>query len=151
MNTSPFYALAFDFGTKSIGVAVGQSVASTASELAPIKAKEGIPNWDEIQQLLTRWQVSVVIVGLPVNMDGSEMEMTRRARKFGKRIEGRFAQKVIFVDERLSTREAKMEAAEQGHKGDYAKNPIDSIAARILLESWWRDYLISAHASGHLA
>ena len=141
MTHLPFYALSFDFGTKSIGVAVGQSVAATAKELTPIKAKEGIPNWDEIQQLLVEWTPEIVLVGLPVNMDGSEMEMTRRARKFGKRIEGRYAQKIEFVDERLTTREAKMEAAENGHKGNYAKNPVDSIAARILLESWWREYL----------
>lgn len=141
MTQHAFYALSFDFGTKSIGVAVGQSVAATAKELSPIKAKEGIPNWDEIQQLLVEWAPQIVLVGLPVNMDGSEMEMTRRARKFGKRIEGRYAQKIEFVDERLSTREAKMEAAENGHKGNYAKNPVDSIAARILLESWWREHL----------
>ena len=141
MTQRPFYALSFDFGTKSIGVAVGQSVAATAKELTPIKAKEGIPNWDDIQLLLTQWTPEIVLVGLPVNMDGSEMEMTRRARKFGKRIEGRYAQKIEFVDERLTTREAKMEAAENGHKGNYAKDPVDSIAARILLESWWREYI----------
>lgn len=141
MTQSPFYALSFDFGTKSIGVAVGQSVAATAKELTPIKAKEGIPNWNDIQQLLAEWTPEIVLVGLPVNMDGSEMEMTRRARKFGRRIEGRYAQKIEFVDERLTTREAKMEAAENGHKGNYAKNPVDSIAARILLESWWRAYI----------
>lgn len=140
MTQHSFYALSFDFGTKSIGVAVGQSVTATAKELTPIKAKEGIPNWDDIQQLLVEWTPEVVLVGLPVNMDGSEMEMTRRARKFGKRIEGRYAQKIEFVDERLTTREAKMEAAENGHKGNYAKNPVDSIAARILLESWWREH-----------
>lgn len=141
MTQSPFYALSFDFGTKSIGVAVGQSVAATAKELTPIKAKEGIPNWNDIQQLLIEWTPKIVLVGLPVNMDGSEMEMTRRARKFGRRIEGRYAQKIEFVDERLTTREAKMEAAENGHKGNYAKNPVDSIAARILLESWWREHI----------
>lgn len=140
MTQLPFYALSFDFGTKSIGVAVGQSVAATTKELTPIRAKEGIPNWDDIQQLLVEWTPGIVLVGLPVNMDGSEMEMTRRARKFGKRIEGRYAQKIEFVDERLTTREAKMEAAENGHKGNYAKNPVDSIAARILLESWWREH-----------
>lgn len=141
MTQPAFYALSFDFGTKSIGVAVGQSVTATAKELTPIKAKEGIPNWDTIQQLLTEWTPKIVLVGLPVNMDGSEMEMTRRARKFGRRIEGRYAQKIEFVDERLTTREAKMEAAENGHKGNYAKDPVDSIAARILLESWWREYI----------
>ena len=78
----------------------------------------------------------IVVVGLPVNMDGSEMEMTRRARKFGNRINGRFGYKIAFMDERLTTREAKAEAATQGHRGNYRNNPIDASAARLILESW---------------
>lgn len=71
-----------------------------------------------------------------MNMDGSDMEMTRRARKFGNRIAGRFNQKVAFFDERLTTREAKEQAARQGHKGNYHQVPVDSIAARLLIEGW---------------
>lgn len=139
MSKSTSY-LAFDFGTKSIGVASGQSISHTASELKPIKANDGIPDWNTLENLLAEWRPDKVIVGLPVNMDGTEMEMTRRARKFGNRLNGRFGCNVTFYDERLSTREAKEEAYERGHKGNYAHKPIDSIAARIILEGWWQEH-----------
>jgi len=138
-NNNPLTALAFDFGTRSIGAAVGQTLSESATELPTLKAKDGIPNWQQLEQLLCEWAPNVIVVGLPVNMDGSEMEMTRRARKFGNRIHGRFGVKVEFADERLTTHEAKAEARQQGHKGNYHDNPIDSIAARLILEGWFRE------------
>lgn len=131
--------IAFDFGTQSIGVAVGQRLLGTGTELAPLRAKEGIPHWQQIAVLIETWQPELVLVGLPLNMDGSEGEITRRARKFGKRIHGRFGLALAFVDERLSTREAKQVARARGQNGSYKDKPVDSIAARLLLESWWRD------------
>lgn len=128
--------LAFDFGTRSIGVAVGQTLIGSANEQPPLRAKEGIPNWQELEALLKQWQPNLIVVGLPVNMDGSEMEMTRRARKFGNRLHGRYGYPIAFADERLTTKEAKREAHQAGHKGNYHKNPVDSIAARIILEGW---------------
>jgi len=140
--------LAFDFGTKNIGIAAGNSSTQLADELRPIKAKEGIPNWQEIEQLLNEWQTKTVVVGLPFNMDGSEMEMTRRARKFGNRLHARFACELHFFDERLTTKEAKVIAEERlqvnsnpGHmkrRKTPKESPVDSIAARLILESWWR-------------
>ena len=131
--------IAFDFGTKSIGIAIGQTATFHASELPPIKARDGIPNWDQIETLLKEWQPCLAVVGLPINMDGTEQPLTQRARKFGNRINGRFNLPVHFADERLSTREAKEEAFAQGHRGNFADKPIDSIAARIILESWWNE------------
>jgi len=128
--------LAFDYGTGNIGVAYGQTLTATASELKALKAKDGIPNWHEVQALLDEWQPKLVLVGLPLNMDDTESELSTRARKFANRIHGRFGVAVEMVDERLSTFEAKEEAKERGHKGNYAQNPIDSIAARLILESW---------------
>ena len=132
--------LAFDVGTKRIGPAVGQSITCTANILNTIPAKEGIPNWDTIEALLKEWQPDTVIVGLPLNMDGTENELCRRAKKFGNRIHGRFRVPVEMFDERLTTREAKELAWEEGHKGNYANDPVDSIAARLILESWWRQH-----------
>lgn len=132
------YVLAFDYGTKNIGVAIGQALTQSASELPAIKAKDGIPNWDQLAQLLKEWEPTEIVVGLPLNMDSSASEMSQRAKKFGNRMHGRFGVKVSFIDERLSTREAKEIAADRGHKGNYADSPIDSLAACILLESWWR-------------
>jgi putative Holliday junction resolvase len=129
--------IAFDFGTKSIGVSVGEASLQTASELKPLKAKDGIPDWLQIERLLQEWQPAKLLVGLPLNMDGSEQEMTRRARKFANRLHARFQLDLELIDERLSTREAKNIAAERGHSGDYSNNPVDSIAARLILESYW--------------
>ncbi|MCH9690931.1 MAG: Holliday junction resolvase RuvX [Gammaproteobacteria bacterium] len=132
----PFTVLAFDFGTGSIGVAFGQTMTCGARELAPLAAREGKPDWNRVQRLIAEWQPQCLLVGLPLNMDGSESEISVRARKFGQRLHGRFGLPVEYADERLSTRAAKEEARERGHKGNYADNPIDSIAARIFLQDW---------------
>ncbi|MAZ88971.1 MAG: Holliday junction resolvase RuvX [Cellvibrionaceae bacterium] len=129
--------LAFDYGTQNIGVASGQSLTQTASELPALKARDGIPDWNQVEQLLKDYQPDCVLVGLPLNMDDTESELSQRARKFGNRLHGRFGIKVEMVDERLSTFAAKEEAAERGHRGNYAQAPIDSIAARLILESWF--------------
>ena len=79
--------LAFDFGTKSIGVAVGQEITGTASPLAALKARDGIPDWNVIEKLYEEWQPQLVVVGLPLNMDGTEQEVTQRAKKFANRLD----------------------------------------------------------------
>jgi putative Holliday junction resolvase len=99
--------LAFDFGTRQIGVAIGQNFLGTANTLAVLQAKNGMPDWDKIKLLLDDWKPNQVIVGLPLNMDGSESDFCIRARKFARRIHGKFGIKVEMVDERLSTFEAK--------------------------------------------
>ena len=128
--------LAFDYGTKNIGVASGTTLAAITSELPPLKARDGVPNWDQIKKLLDERQPDLVLVGLPLNMDDSESELAVRARKFGNRLHGRFGVQIEMVDERLSTFEAKGEAFERGYSDDYKNNPVDSIAARLILESW---------------
>lgn len=75
-------AIAFDFGTKSIGCAVGQSITGTAQALPAFKAQDGIPNWDAIEKCLKDWKPDVIVVGLPLNMDGTEQDLTLRAKKF---------------------------------------------------------------------
>lgn len=130
--------LAFDYGTQNIGVASGQTLTHSCTELPPLKARDGVPNWEDVEKLLGDWKPDLVLVGLPLNMDDSESELSTRARKFGKRVHGRFGVQVVMVDERLSTFAAKEEAAERGHKGNFGQAPIDSIAARLILESWMR-------------
>lgn len=129
-------AIAFDYGLMNIGTAYGQNLTGQGKELPTLKAKDGIPNWSEVEALLHEWRPNVVIVGLPLNMDDSESELSTRARKFARRLQGRFGYEVTLMDERLSTFHAKEEAKDRGHKGDYKNNPIDSIAARLILESW---------------
>lgn len=140
MSDKPFSALAFDYGTKSIGVAYGQSVTGTAKELRPLKARDGIPVWDEIKALLSQWRPDFLVVGLPLNMDATESDFSARARKFANRLHGRFGLEVQLFDERLTTRAAKAEAYERGHTGAWANSPIDSIAARMILEGWFQQH-----------
>jgi putative Holliday junction resolvase len=128
--------LAFDYGTKNIGVASAQTITKTANSLPGLKAKDGIPDWTQIEKLLKEFKPDLVLVGLPLNMDGSESELSTRARKFANRLHGRFGIKIEMIDERLSSFAAKGEVLEQGGSRDYKNNPVDSIAARILLEDW---------------
>lgn len=128
--------LAFDYGTKNIGVATGQTITSSANSLPPLKAKDGVPDWHQIEKLMTEWKPDLVLVGLPLNMDESESELSARARKFANRIHGRFGVKVEMVDERLTSFEAKGEIISRGGSRDYKHNPVDSIAARLILETW---------------
>lgn len=129
--------LAFDYGLKNIGVAYGQSLTGTAKELPPLPARDGVPDWEQIARLIKEWQPQLLLVGLPLNMDDTESELSQRARKFGNRLKGRFGLAVEMFDERLTSRLAKEEARERGHKGNYGRAPVDSIAARLLLESWF--------------
>jgi putative Holliday junction resolvase len=128
--------LAFDYGTKNIGVATGQTITRSANVLPPLKAKDGIPDWNPIEKLLSEWKPDLVLVGLPLNMDGTESELSARARKFANRIHGRFGFKVELVDERLTSFAAKGEIMNRGGSRDYKNHPVDSIAARLILESW---------------
>ncbi len=129
--------LAFDYGTKNIGVATGQTITFSANSLTPLKAKDGIPDWNQIEKIIKEWKPDLVLVGLPLNMDESESELSARARKFANRLNGRFGVKIEMVDERLTSFEAKAEIMSRGGSRDYKNNPVDSIAARLILESWF--------------
>lgn len=130
-------ALAFDFGTKSIGCAIGQSITGTAQALPAFKAQDGIPNWESIEKCLKEWKPDVVIVGLPLNMDGTEQNLTLLARKFANRLQGRFGVNVHLQDERLTTTQARSEIFERGGFKALKKGKVDGISACLILESWF--------------
>ena len=130
-------ALAFDFGTKSIGCAIGQSITGTAQALPAFKAQDGIPNWEAIEKCLKEWKPDVVIVGLPLNMDGTEQDLTLRARKFANRLQGRFGVNVHLQDERLTTTQARSEIFERGGFKALKKGKIDAVSSCLILESWF--------------
>ena len=132
--------LAFDYGTKNIGVAIGQTITSSANSHSSLKAKDGIPDWTQIEKLIQEWKPDLILVGLPLNMDDSESELSTRARKFANRIHGRFGVKIEMVDERLTSFEAKGEVMSRGGSKDYKNNPVDSIAARLILETWLQQH-----------
>ena len=131
--------LAFDFGTYSIGCAVGQSITGTTQGLPAFKAQDGIPNWAQIEKVITEWQPDLLVVGLPLNMDGTEQPLTQRARKFGNRLQGRFNLPVAFQDERLTTVEARSEIFSRGGYKALKKDKVDSISACLILESWFEN------------
>lgn len=129
--------LGFDFGTKSIGVAVGQQLTGTARALTALKAQDGTPDWNQIEKLLKEWQPDYVVVGLPLNMDGTEQPLTVRTRKFANRLHGRFGVRVELQDERLSTVEARADLFERGGFRALQKGQVDSQSAVIILEDWF--------------
>lgn len=128
--------LGFDYGLKNIGVAVGQELTQTANPLTVIKARDGTPNWNDIKTLLDEWQPELLIVGLPLNMDGSEQEMTVATRKFGNRLNGRFQIAVEWQDERLSTFEALEQLAINSKTQAKKRGDVDRVSAQLILQSW---------------
>jgi|TARA_B110000879_G_C11145424_1_gene502211 putative Holliday junction resolvase len=128
--------LGFDFGMKNIGVAVGQELTKTANPLTVIKAREGIPNWDQIKTLIDQWSPQLLVVGLPLNMDGSEQEMTAAARRFGNRLNGRFHIPVDWQDERLTTFEALDQLGIRSKMQSNKREDVDRISAQLILQSW---------------
>lgn len=123
--------LAFDYGSKKVGVASGNDVIGTASPLAPFLCRDGQPDWARVGALLEEWRPELLVVGLPLNMDGSESPSSDRARKFARRLKGRFGAQVVMIDERLSTREARERT---GRRGPDPK--VDSMAAVVIAEGY---------------
>lgn len=127
--------LGFDYGLSQLGIALLQQPMGIISPLPIIRCRDGVPDWNAVSALIEEWQPQQLIVGLPLNMDGTEGVITPRARKFSRQLHGRYALDVSLVDERLSSVEAK-ERMWQGGKRDYKKRPADSIAAQVILETW---------------
>lgn len=130
--------IGFDFGTRSIGVAVGQTITGKASLLPAFKARDGIPNWDQIKQLCDEWQPHRLVVGLPLNMDGTEQPISQRARKFANRLHGRFGLPVDLQDERLTTTAARAQLFDDGGYRALSKEAVDSLSACLILEDYLR-------------
>ena len=138
----PSSLLAFDFGLKQIGVAYGQTLTNSAKGIAIIKAVDGVPKWSEVGAVIELWKPNIALVGLPINMDDTESELSGRARKFARRLHGRFNIEVQMVDYRLTSQEAKsfvreQSGRQQGRTHDLTK--IDHIAAALILQSWLND------------
>lgn len=128
--------MGFDFGTKRIGIATGQRLTGNTQQLDPIKARDGIPDWDTLQSIIDEWNPDAFVTGLPLNMDGTPSEMSRRANKFARRLEGRFHRPSYTCDERLTSFEAKGIAMSQARERDFGRFSVDGLAAQLILESW---------------
>jgi len=132
--------MAFDFGTQRIGIAIGQRITGQATPIAPIKARDGIPDWDQLQAIIDEWQPQAFVTGLPLNMDGTPSDLSRRANKFANRLEGRFHKPSFTHDERLTSYEAKGQVIAAGGNRNFGENSVDGIAAQLILESFLNQY-----------
>ncbi len=132
--------LGFDFGSRRIGVAVGQRITGTASALTTLAARDGQPDWDQVSKLLETWQPQALVVGQPLQLDGSRSDITAAAERFARRLEGRYRLPVYLCDERLSSHAAE-------HWSDTRGTPsggLDAAAAQIILQDW-----LDSHGEKH--
>ncbi len=130
--------LGFDFGFRRIGVAVGQTATCTASALVTVRHSDQ-PDWQAIENLIREWKPAALVVGLPLDMEGMETEMSRAARQFAAEMEKRFEKPIYFIDERLTSvaaGEQFVEARSQGRARRKDVRKLDAMAAKIILENW---------------
>lgn len=131
--------LAVDYGLKRIGIAVGQLITGTATALSVVKAKDGVPDWTQFEKIIEEWKPSLIVVGRPVHMDGKTSEITGSAEKFTRKLHSRFQIPCLVADERLTSYEAESMLEELKFRRT-DRYELDSLSARIILESWLRDY-----------
>lgn len=129
--------LAFDFGIKRIGVAVGNSLSQTTQPLVTLHGEETVTRFNAIEALLKEWQPAGLVVGLPCNDDGTPHEMTRLCRRFANRLKGRFNLPVLLVDERYTSASASSQLNEMGVRGIKQKSMIDQVAAQHILQAYF--------------
>ena len=123
--------VAFDFGEKKIGVAVGQTSTYTSSPLQVIFNNHDKVNWNEISVLLEEWRPELILIGKPLNMDGTDSEIMKKVDAFYKKLESLYDAKFEYVDERLTTFEARDILKENNVE------TVDANAAKILIDNWF--------------
>jgi putative pre-16S rRNA nuclease len=135
--------LAFDFGTRRIGVAVGQTFTGSATAVGTLPARDGTPDWAAVDTCIAQWAPTRLLVGLPYNMDGSETTTTAACRAFGQKLARRSGLPVDYVDERLTSATAYDELRSERRSGTRSRRirpqDIDANAARVILETWLRE------------
>lgn len=129
--------LAFDFGERRIGIAVGEHLLGTANPLTTIDNESNEIRFQIITNLVLEWQPGLLVVGLPLNIDGTEHAMTQLCKKFARRLNGRFNLPVALIDERYSSAEASQRLNESGIKGRAQKTMLDQVAAQTILQSYF--------------
>lgn len=134
MSPHPQSIVAFDYGTKRIGVAVGQTVSGTASPVATVRSRAGTPDWNAIRAIVESFAPEALVVGIPIEVNEdedtvpTEHPLTGPVMRFADQLHGLFGLPVHIVDERLSTYEARSRAPGDGQ--------IDAVAAQVILETW---------------
>lgn len=129
--------LAFDFGEQRVGIAVGEHLLASARPLLTIDNESNAARFELISKLVTEWQPKLLVVGLPLSLDGTETEITQLCKKFARRLNGRFNIPVMMIDERYSSVEASSRLNEIGIKGRAQKATLDQVAAQTILQSYF--------------
>ena len=133
----PRSVMAFDFGLSHTGVAVGQTITASARGVATLNCRDGKPRWPEVTELIDAYTPSILIVGLPLNMDGTSSPMSESAEVFAGKLRERFKLSVEMHDERLTTRSAKSDLDEAREMG--RADSDHELAACLIAESWMRE------------
>lgn len=135
--------LAFDFGLRRIGAACGDTLSRTARPLTGVANSATGPRWETVDSLLREWQPTLIVVGLPYNVDGSESTMSKAARAFADEMKRRYPLPIHFVDERYSSLEAEERLRSERESGikrrRVAKGEVDAAAACVILERWFTE------------
>lgn len=131
--------MAFDFGTQKFGIAVGQKMIESVNPLPLFPVRDGIPDWDKLLNIVQQWQPDLFLIGLPLNMDDTESDLSLRARKFARRLRHQTNIPTYMIDERLSTREARQQLQYYQAQGQKKRVNADSLVASILIETWYYD------------
>jgi putative Holliday junction resolvase len=131
--------IAFDYGMKRIGVAIGQTVTQTARPLDTLPAKDGVPHWQTVTKLLQKWVPDALVVGIPLNMDGTDQKISGQARGFAEQLRERYQLPVHEIDERLTTKDARERLFEQGGYKALAGGQVDRVAAQLILQNWFAE------------
>ena len=129
--------LAFDFGEKRIGVAVGERLLAQAHPLTTIRGEANAERFAAIAALINEWQPVCLVVGLPVALDGAAHAMTARCTRFANQLRGRFGLPVDYAEERLSSVEAEERLRESGHDARSAREHVDALAAQLILQGYF--------------
>lgn len=129
--------LAFDYGARRIGMAVGDAALGIAHPVGVIEARAAAQRWQRIRDAITEWQPALLVVGLPVAEDGSEHELAPRVRDFSAQLARRFALEVRLIDERYTSAEAASRLREAGVHGRAQKRHLDELAATAILQAYF--------------
>ena len=129
--------LAFDFGTRRVGVALGNTLTRSARPLTTIDEERGEPRFAAIAALIEEWQPDLLVVGVPVHADGTAHALTARAQRFARQLHGRFGVEVALADERFTTQAAQSVQDEGGAPGRRGRAARDQIAAQLILQGWF--------------
>jgi putative Holliday junction resolvase len=132
----PQTVIGFDYGSRRIGVAVGQGITGQSNPIVTLVRQKDHPDWSAINQLMEEWQPQAIVVGMPLNKDGTAHHLTKAVQRFGNQLHERYNLPVHMIDERLSSHEAKKMLSKRQSSSD--KGAIDKYAAKLILDSWFQ-------------